>query len=204
MNIGNRQNSVEFWFEFASNYSYISVMRIEALAKAAGVEIKWKPFLLGPIFKSFGWETSPFVLQKEKGEYMWRDMIRQCHKYDIPWQQPSVFPRMSLLPMRVAVVGMQEPWIADFCKAVMQLNFVWDQDINSVDALTEILVRLELPAAEIIQTAVSEPNKLRLRELTDQAMRRKIFGAPTFFVDNEMFWGNDRLEDALAFASNGR
>ncbi|MDM5181206.1 DsbA family protein, partial [Massilia sp. DJPM01] len=69
-----------FWFDFGSNYSYLSTMRIEALAAAQGVRVLWKPFLLGPVFKSFGWNTSPFVLQKEKGAYVWRDMQRQCDK----------------------------------------------------------------------------------------------------------------------------
>ncbi len=84
---------IAFWFEFGSNYSYLSVMRIEDAAAKHGVKVIWKPFLLGPIFKSFGWDTSPFVLQKEKGEYMWNDMVRQCRKYDLPWTRPATFPR---------------------------------------------------------------------------------------------------------------
>ena len=73
--------TLEFWYEFGSNYSYLAVMRIDELARQHGVKIVWKPFLLGPIFKSFGWDNSPFVLQKEKGAYTWRDMARQCEKY---------------------------------------------------------------------------------------------------------------------------
>src|SRR4051812_19200685 len=72
---------LDFWFEFGSNYSYLSVMRIEPEAARLGVQIRWRPFLLGPIFRSFGWETSPFVLQKAKGEYVWKDMARECRKY---------------------------------------------------------------------------------------------------------------------------
>jgi 2-hydroxychromene-2-carboxylate isomerase len=70
------QPTVEFWYDFGSNYSYLSIMRVEKLAQDLGVKVAWKPFLLGPIFKSFGWESSPFVLQKEKGAYVWQDMVR--------------------------------------------------------------------------------------------------------------------------------
>ena len=90
--------SIEFWFEFGSNYSYLSAMRIEEAAAQCGVVVRWRPFLLGPIFQSFGWSSSPFVLQKAKGAYVWKDMERQCDKYGIPWQMPSVFPRPATLP----------------------------------------------------------------------------------------------------------
>jgi 2-hydroxychromene-2-carboxylate isomerase len=192
---------VEFWFEFGSNYSYLSVMRIEAEALKHGVRIMWKPFLLGPIFRSLGMETSPFVLQKEKGAYMWRDMVRQCRKYGLPWTQPSIFPRPGVMPLRVALLGAAETWIGAFCRKVMMLNFACDQDINQPEAISPILGEIGLPAAQILSAAQAEPVKSRLRQQTEEARTRGIFGAPTFFADGEMFWGNDRLEDALQFAS---
>lgn len=114
---------LEFWFEFASNYSYLSVMRIEAATCELGIDLIWRPFLLGPIFRSQGWNNSPFVLQKAKGDYVWKDMIRQCAKHGLPWAQPSVFPRASVLPSRVALAGADQPWMGDFCRAVMTRNF---------------------------------------------------------------------------------
>ena len=192
---------IELWFEFGSNYSYLSVMRIEALASTARLSILWRPFLLGPIFKSFGWETSPFVLQPAKGAYMWKDMQRQCRKYGLAWTRPSVFPRPALLPARVALLGATQPWIGEFCRRVMLQNFAADRDIDTAQSVGDILAALELPAEEIIREAQAEPNKLRLREQTETAARRGVFGAPTFFVRDEMFWGNDRLEDAMAFAA---
>ena len=191
---------IEFWFEFGSNYSYLSVMRIEALAASKGVPIRWRPFLLGAIFKSFGWTSSPFVLQKAKGEYVWHDMLRQCRKYDLPWVKPSVFPRLSLLSMRVAMVGAEEPWIGDYCKQIMLMNFARDREIDTPEAVSEVLQQLGLPAEDILAKARSEDNKLRLRAQTEEAQARGIFGAPTFFVGSEMFWGDDRLDDALALA----
>ncbi|HUG99124.1 MAG TPA: 2-hydroxychromene-2-carboxylate isomerase [Gammaproteobacteria bacterium] len=188
---------MEFWFEFGSNYSYLSVMRIEELAAKRGVPVAWRPFLLGPIFKSLGWENSPFVLQPAKGAYMWRDMQRQCARYGLPWNRPSVFPRRALLPMRVALVGAEQPWMGRFCREIMLLNFRDDRDIDAPAPVTEVLDKLGLPAGEIIVQAQSGPNKALLREQTELAARRGVFGAPTFFVGEEMFWGNDRLEEAL-------
>jgi len=188
---------IEFWFDFGSNYSYLSVMRVVE----QGIDVSWQPFLLGPIFQSFGWSNSPFVLQKEKGEYTWRDMERQCRKYDIPWRKPTQFPRLGVLPSRIMLVGMDQPWTSEFARRVMVRNFHLDQEIQSSEAMTTILTELDLPAAELIAKAQSESIKARLREQTDTGMRRKVFGAPTFFARGQMFWGNDRLEDALQFAS---
>jgi 2-hydroxychromene-2-carboxylate isomerase len=194
-------SALELWFEFGSNYSYLTVMRIDDLARQHGVEIVWKPFLLGPIFKSLGWDSSPFVLQKEKGAYTWRDMARQCEKHHLPWTRPTKFPRRTVLPMRVALLGAGEPWISDYSKRLMQINFVEDRDIDTPEVVSEALVALGLPASDLLSAAQSDENKLRLREQTDEARRRGVFGAPTFFVGSEMFWGNDRLEDALRFAT---
>src|SRR3954471_24723306 len=160
---------VEFWFDFGSNYSYLSVMRIEQAAAAKNVAVAWRPFLLGPIFKSFGWDNSPFVLQKEKGEHMWKDMGRQCRKYDIPWNRPSTFPRLGVLPLRIALLGADKPWVGEFCKQIMQLNFYQDRDINSQETVGAVLTRLDLSAGEVIETARSEETKQRLRDQTETA-----------------------------------
>jgi 2-hydroxychromene-2-carboxylate isomerase len=194
---------IEFWFEFGSNYSYLSVMRIEAAAARYGVRIRWKPFLLGPIFHALGIENSPFVLQKEKGAYVWQDMARQCRKYGLQWKQPTVFPRLGVLPLRIALVGTEQEWIGAFCRRVMELNFALDEDINQPDRLASILTELHLPATDILAQAQADPSKLRLRQQTEEARTRGVFGAPTFFVAQEMFWGNDRLDDALLFAADG-
>lgn len=190
---------IEIWFDFASNYSYLSVMRIELEAANAGVSVAWRPFLLGPIFQSFGWNTSPFVLQKIKGDYVWRDMARLARKYGLPWTRPTQFPRPALLAHRIALVGADQPWIGAFCRRVMTLNFVEDRDLESPDLLADILLELGLPAADILEAAKAETNKHALRAQTETARALGIFGAPTFFIDGEMFWGNDRLDDALGW-----
>lgn len=196
------QPQIAFWFDFGSNYSYLTTMRIDALAAQHAVQVIWKPFLLGPVFQSFGWSSSPFVLQKEKGDYVWRDMERQCAKYGLPWNRPTRFPRRALLPLRVALVGAASPWIGAFCQRIMQLNFVDDRDIDDSVVVSDVLASLGLDAAALVAAAQSDANKQAMREQGEEAMRRRIFGAPMFFVGDEMYWGNDRLEDAIQAAAN--
>lgn len=198
------QGQLEFWFDFGSNYSYLSVLRIRAAAHAAGVQVAWRPFLLGPVFQSLGWSTSPFLLQKEKGAYVWQDMARLCRKYGLPWRQPATFPRASLLPARVAMYGAGAPWLEEFCVRVMQRNFADDLDIDGEQGVAAVLKELGLDSAPILAGARSEACKLALRARTEQARTRGVFGAPTFFVGQEMYWGNDRMEDALEHARSSR
>ena len=191
---------VEFWFEFASTYSYLSVMRIERAAEAAGVDIEWKPFLLGPVFLALGWNDSPFNIYPPKGRYMWRDLERLAEKEGLPFRRPSRFPRNGLLAARVALVGVEEGWVAAFARAVMMANFAEDREIGEEAVIVEILGTLGLPAAEVITRAQADANKLALRCQTERAAELGLFGAPSFRVGEELFWGNDRLEDALAWA----
>ncbi|CAN7623716.1 2-hydroxychromene-2-carboxylate isomerase [Massilia sp. LjRoot122] len=191
---------IECWFEFGSNYSYLSVMRIEALAGSAGVPLHWKPFLLGPIFRELGWQSSPFAEQKEKGEYVWRDMARRSAKYGLPFTRPTNFPRRAVLPLRVALLGSGQPWIGEFCRRIMRENWVHDREIDDAGVVLAALDGLVADPAAIVQAAGQPDAKEALRAQTAAARARGIFGAPTFIVQGEMFWGDDRLEDALEFA----
>ncbi|PWG61193.1 2-hydroxychromene-2-carboxylate isomerase [Sediminicurvatus halobius] len=197
---GSTAPTLEFWIDLASNYSYLSAMRIEALAARYGVPVIWKPFLLQPIFRELGWTTPLFVAQKEKGRYVWCDMARQCRKYGLRWKRPSEFPRNTLLATRVAVAGDKAGWVAPFCREIMTLNFGYDRPVDSAGVIATVLERLGVDADEALRAATSPQNKEALREQTAQARARGVFGAPTFFVGPELFWGNDRLEDALETA----
>ncbi len=191
---------IEFWFEFGSNYSYLSAMRIEALACRASVPLHWKPFLLGPIFRELGWQSSPFAEQKEKGEYVWRDMARRAAKYGIPFKRPSAFPRRALLPMRVALLGAQQAWMGEYCRRIMLRNWVEDADIDDAGTVLTALEGLVAEPEAVLREAEGEANKAALRAQTAAARSLGIFGAPGFIVQGELFWGDDRLEDALEFA----
>lgn len=190
---------MEFWFEFASTYSYPAAMRIERLAVEAGVSVRWRAFLLGPIFHEQGWNNSPFNLYPAKGRYMWRDLERICDRDGLPFQRSSVFPRNALLPARIACAFADAPWLPAFVRDTYTASFGDDRDITHADVIADILDALNQPAETIIERAQSPESKLRLREQTAEAQRRGIFGAPTIFIGDEMFWGNDRLEDAFAW-----
>ena len=196
--------SAAFWFEFASTYSYPAAMRVEARARAAGVTVEWQPLLLGPIFQAQGWNDSPFNIYPAKGRYMWRDLERVCDQLGLPLRRPTRFPRGSLVGARIACVGAGEPWGPGFVRAVYHANFVEDRDIGDPAVVGAILDDLGLDARALLARAESAETKAALRANTERAMRLGIFGAPTFVVGDELFWGNDRLEDALAWATRGR
>jgi len=197
----SRKPEVELWFEFGSVYSYLAVMRIEKEAEKAGVDIAWKPFLLGPVFQAMGIKDNPMASQKQKREYTLRDVARQCAKYGLKWVEPTVFPRLGLLPLRIALLGAREPWIGSYCRAVMELNYGTSEDINDPQRLSKLMDSIGLPAAQLLEKSREEETKTRLRQQTEAAHAKGIFGAPTLIVGSELFWGNDRLEDALEFAA---
>lgn len=191
---------LEFWFEFASTYSYLAAERIEALAAKSGVEILWRPFLLGPIFAGQGWNNSPFNIYPAKGAYMWRDMERLTADYGLKLRRPSNFPRNGLLAARIALAHDEQPWIGNFVRAVYRANFAEDREISDPTVIIDILKALRLDAGAILDAASVDANKARLKAQTDRAAQLGLFGAPSFTVGEELFWGNDRLEQALDFA----
>jgi 2-hydroxychromene-2-carboxylate isomerase len=198
--------AVEFWFEFASTYSHVAAQRIEAAARAAGVPLTWRPFLLGPIFQRQGWNDSPFNIYPAKGAYMWTDMERQCAKHGVPFRKPSQFPRPSLLATRIALTLESSPaLVGEFVRRVYLANFRDDADTSSNDVVRGVLQSMALPDGDsVLERANSNETKDRLRQRSEEAIARGIFGAPTFLIGSELYWGNDRLEDALAYCAGLR
>jgi len=196
-------SQVEFWFEFGSTYSHPAALRVEEIARSANVELAWCPFLLGPIFKSQGWDDSPFNLYPAKGRYMWRDLERLCGALGIPFRRPSQFPRNSLLAARLACWFSKETWLPEFVRQVYLANFAHDLDISDASVIGGILEALGQPAS-VLASAESSEAKSKLRAETERAQGLGIFGAPAFVVDSELFWGNDRLEAAIAWAKQKR
>lgn len=194
-------STLDFWFEFASTYSYPAAMRIGALAKTRGVTVRWRPFLLGPVFKAQGWDNSPFNIYPVKGRYMWRDLERICMGLDLPFVRPAVFPQNTLTAARVAIVALKEGWGEDFCRAVYRAEFGARRDIGDNFVIADVINALGHNPDAVIEQSRTEENKSALRMETEEAMRLGIFGAPSFVTaDGELFWGNDRLEAALDWA----
>lgn len=194
-----------FWFEFASTYSYLTAMRIEALATEARVEIVWRPFLLGPIFQSQGWATSPFNIYEAKGQNMWRDMERQAARYGLPAiVRPDPFPQNGLLAARVATYGADQPWGAAFVRAVYAAQFAEGLSITE-DVIAQCGTKVGQDGVALVERVKTDQSiKDALRQATEEAQALGIYGAPSFVTeDGELFWGNDRLEEALVWAKRG-
>ncbi len=196
---------IQFWFEFASTYSYLAAMRVDEMAKARGVEVAWRPFLLGPIFHAQGWDTSPFVIYPAKGKNMWRDFERRCKQRGLPWRDPQeglidLFPQNSLLAARLTLVGLKEGWGRDFARAVYQAQFGEGRDISTGEALSPLIEASGGTADSALAAAGSPEIKSQLRTNVEEAIALGVYGAPSFTVGEELFWGDDRLEDALAWA----
>jgi 2-hydroxychromene-2-carboxylate isomerase len=194
---------IRFWFELASTYSYLAAMRVEGEARAREITVEWSPFLLGPIFQHQGWDDSPFNLNPARGRYMWRDVARQAEAYGLPFRKPSVFPRSSVLAARVACVVPAERLPA-FARAVYRANFEEDREIADPAVVAQALRAAALEPEAMLALAVAPENRALLRGRTERAWELGIFGAPTFEVEGELFWGNDRMDQAFAWSTSER
>jgi 2-hydroxychromene-2-carboxylate isomerase len=196
---------LDFWYEFASTYSYLTALRIETLARERNMDIAWRPFLLGAVFKAQGWDTSPFNLFPTKGAYMWRDIERLCDAQGLKFKRPDPFPQSSLLAARLAMTRQVTPQRAEFSRRVYLAHFAEGARIDDPAVLRDILESLRVDADAALTEARSEAVKLGLRQATDDAMRLRLFGAPSFITaKGEVFWGNDRLEAAFNWAEAER
>ncbi len=193
--------TLEIWFEFASTYSYLTVSRAEPLLRRVGVDFVWRPFLLGPIFKAKGMETSPFVLDPMKGAHMWRDLERRATRFGLPFARPPVFPRNGLGAARVMTVALEEPWCSAFARRVFAAQFVHGADIADEVVLRDAIEDCGADPDRWLDRAREDDVKAALRARTAEAQAHGIFGAPSFRVGSELFWGDDRLDDAVAWAS---
>lgn len=189
--------TMDFWYDFASPYSYLAAMRVAELARSAGVALAWQPFILGPIFADRGWTTSPFNLYPDKGNYMWRDVEREAERLGLPFRRPSIFPAHSVLAARVALLGVEEGFAPAFTQEAFRAHFVHDQDLGRDDTVDSILALIGLDGPAVRARACGPAMKATLRQRVDRARSMGIFGAPSFVVGRELFWGNDRLEQAI-------
>jgi len=196
--------TVEFWYEFASTYSYPAAMRVEALADARGLRLHWRPFLLGPLFADQGWRDSPFNLYPVKGRYMWRDMERVCAAQGLRLQKPQPFPQNSLRAARVAV-ALDEAARPAFTRAVYAAEFGRGEDISQRATLAALLAAQGLAPDDVLARAESESGKAQLKAQVERARALGLPGAPCLVTsDGEIFWGNDRLEAALDWETGQR
>ncbi|WP_171239869.1 2-hydroxychromene-2-carboxylate isomerase [Ruegeria sp. HKCCA5491] len=193
-------HSIQFWFEYASTYSYLSAMRVEDVATSHGVTVEWQPFLLGPIFASQGWDNSPFNLYPAKGRYMWRDMERLTAQRNLPFQKPNPFPQNGLKAARLTLAIEDHAQRAAFSRAVYSAEFANGQNIADDAVLRACLAEAGL-SQDLLDKTQDPAVKAALITQTKTAQDNGLFGAPSFLVGGELFWGDDRLEDAVRFAT---
>lgn len=196
--------AAEFWYEFASTYSYPAAMRAASLAEAQGVALTWRPFLLGPIFAAQGWRNSPFNIYPTKGRYMWRDMQRVCAGLGLPLRRPDPFPQNSLLSARVAL-ALEGEKRAEFSRRVYVAEFGEGLPIADRATIAALVAKVGLDPEQVFARAESDANKALLKAGTARAVELEIIGAPCLVTeDDEVFWGNDRLERGLDWAAGKR
>ena len=189
---------MQFWFDFASTYSYVAALRVEVACARADVALWHRPFLLGPLFEQqLGIRDSPFNVHRERGQYMWRDLERLCEKYQLPWRRPAVFPRSSVLAARVACCAGAAT--GPLVRAIFRANFAENQDIAQPEVLRALVDGIGGDGAQALELAASTEVRAQLRANTAEAMRLGIFGAPDFLAAGELFFGQDRLDDAVAW-----
>jgi 2-hydroxychromene-2-carboxylate isomerase len=147
-----------------------------------------------------GWNDSHFNLNQRRGDYMWRDMERLCAKFGLPWKRPAEFPRNSVPALRVACAVAHEPWCGAFVRKLYAANFGEDRDIANDAVLRDVLISLGQDAEAVVARTASPEHRGELRAQTARAVDLGIFGAPNCVVNGELFWGEEALEDAVAWA----
>ncbi len=186
------KKKVEFYFDFGSPYSYLAYKALPAIAAATDAEIDWRPMLLGGVFKATG-NHSPAEIPA-KSAWMHRDMQRWAERYGAPFRLNPHFPINTLVLMRGAVSMQGGP---DFLRYVETIfNAMWrdGRNLGDAQALAAVLTQAGFDAAAFRALIEDEAVKARLKRVTEEAVARGVFGAPTFFVGAEMFWGQDRLD----------
>lgn len=183
---------VEFFFDFGSPTAYLAWTQLPRIAREAGAEIVWRPALLGGIFKATG-NQSP-VMIPAKGRYMTQDLARFARRYGVPLAFNPNFPINTLPLMRGAAGYLGTPELETYMKAVYEAMWVTQKNMGQPEVIASVLAEAGLDVADFQQRIGDEQVKARLKGFTEDAVARGAFGAPTFFVEGEMFFGQDRLD----------
>ncbi len=187
------ERELEFFFDVGSPYSYLAATQLDDLRRRTGAAIRWRPFLLGGVFKATGNEMPARV--PAKARWMLGDLHRWAAHYGVPFKMSTRFPINSLLPQRVLVAATlaDEAAVEPLAMALYSAYWVEDRDVSDPVVIGEVAAGADLDGAALLQAAGAQPTKDALRAATEEAVERGAFGAPTLFVGQEMFWGNDRL-----------
>jgi 2-hydroxychromene-2-carboxylate isomerase len=193
---------IDFWFTMGSTYSYLSVSRLADVERSTGISFRWRPFHLLVILQEM--KHVPFADKPAKSAYMWRDIERRASMYGIPVKFPAPYPvKQSVVANQVAIVGLREGWGADFVRAAYRRWLQLGEETGSEPNVSSSLRDIGQDPKRVLALANSEETKAALETETDAARKLGIFGSPTFVVGRELFWGDDRLDDAISWRRHG-
>lgn len=190
---------IDFWYSIGSTYTYLSVMRLDALAAEKGVVFRWHPFNVREIMIEMN--NVPFINKPSKAAYMWRDIGRRAKIHGLAPRLPAPYP-LADLPRanRIALTGVEEGWCAAYTKETYRLWFEAGEPAGSEPNISASISAAGADPESVLARADGPEGSEALEAATAEARRIGIFGSPNFIVDGEMFWGDDRLDEALAWA----
>ena len=193
-------SNIDFYFSIGSTYTYLSVTRILDVEQKHGVKFNWKPFSVRAIMKEMN--NIPFPKDKKnKVDYMWRDIERRAEEYGFFANTPVPYPLTQFdLANKLAILGLKEGWGVDYVQITYKRWFQENKEPAIEPNISEICSKLKLDKEKIISKANSEEIEKEFLANTDTARKTKIFGSPSFIVNNEIFWGDDRMEDAIKWS----
>lgn len=184
--------NVEFYYDFSSPYTYIASERIEKIVLDSGATLEWKPFLLGGVFNEIG--STPAVQIDNKIKYLKMDTENCARYYNIPFNYPEVFPLNSVRCMRGAFAASEIDKLVEYNHLMFREYFVEGKDLSRPEVLGESVSQIGIDTEWFLARIAEQDIKDILRNETNTAIERGVFGAPTIFVDDKMYWGNDRLD----------
>tara|TARA_Y100000591_G_scaffold139050_1_gene119407 strand:+ start:151 stop:741 length:591 start_codon:yes stop_codon:yes gene_type:complete len=190
-------SSIDFYFSIGSTYTYLSVTRILDVEKKYSVKFNWKPFSVRAIMKEMN--NIPFPKEKKnKVDYMWRDIVRRAENYGFFAKTPVPYPLSEFdLANKLAILGLKDGWGIDYVQQTYKRWFQEGKEPATEPNISEICSELKLDKEKIISEANSKEIEEKYLANTNSARKDKVFGSPTFIVNNEIFWGDDRMEDAI-------
>ena len=190
---------IDFWFSIGSTYSYLTILRLAQVEAAAGVEFRWRPFNVRHVMVEQN--NIPFKDKPVKAAYMWRDIERRAERYGLSPRIPAPYPLPGLvLANLVATLGAEEGWVEDYARATYRRWFEKGEPAGEDPNLSASLEEIGKDPVMVRQAAQSDRIEQALATATEEAMDLGVFGSPTFVVDGEVFWVDDRLEDAVLWA----
>jgi 2-hydroxychromene-2-carboxylate isomerase len=184
--------SLEFFFDYVSPFAYLANSQVPALIERTGAQLVYRPMLLGGVMQASG-NSPPFTVPA-KGRYVGTDANRWARRYGIPMEPNPFFPIKTILPLRAALVLLEEGGFPEYHEGVFRAMWSEAANVGEAEAVTAVLEKAGLDAAHVLARCAEPALKEALKQNTAEAVERGAFGAPTFFVGEEMFFGNDRLD----------